>query len=347
MNEHDSQAAALATFLARNSHEAPAVPGSTVIYRALPGAYFDLLPAGAPPQCLQTSKPLADELERLGCGVVAAPAGPFSRAIVFATKHREEVLHHMALAAEGLAEGGELLVVAANTLGAPSLERRCAELMGGIESFSKHKCKVIRSVKRTAGVDAGLLAQWREAGELRRVPATGCYACPGIFSWKSIDAGSRLLAAHLPASLRGRGADLGAGYGFLSHAALKRAPGIEELHLFEAERKALDAARRNLADGPQSARLEFHWADVTAGLDCADLDFVIMNPPFHAGRGAVPDLGRAFVRAALRALRPGGRLLMVANRHLPYESEIQQLSGVMDSAEQDQGYKVILAHKAA
>lgn len=347
MNEHESQAAALAAYLGRNSHAAPTVPGDTVIFRALPGIYLDCLPAGQPPQCLQTSKPLADELERQGYRVVAEPEGLITRAIVFATKHREEVLYHLALAAERLAEGGELLVVAANTLGAPSLERRCAELMGGVESYSKHKCKVLRSVKRTAEIDAGRLAQWREAGTLRRIPATGCFACPGLFSWKSLDAGSLLLGARLPADLQGRGADLGAGYGYLSHAALERAPGIVELHLFEAERKALEAARLNLAESRTSARVEFHWADVTAGLGCAGLDFVIMNPPFHAGRGAVPALGRAFVRAALLALRPGGRLLMVANRHLPYEGEIQQLSGVIDSALQEQGYKIILTHRAA
>ena len=43
----------------------------------------------------------------------------------------------------------------------------------------------------------------------------------GIFSADHIDPGSALLAEHLPKNLRGRVADLGAGWGFLSRAALE------------------------------------------------------------------------------------------------------------------------------
>ena len=49
-----------------------------------------------------------------------------------------------------------------------------------------------------------------------------------------------------------------------------------------------------------------------------------MNPPFHQGRKADPDLGRAFIDAAARALKPKGALWLVANRHLPYESHLGQ-----------------------
>jgi 16S rRNA (guanine1207-N2)-methyltransferase len=265
--------------------------------------------------------------------------------VVFATKHKEEVLFHLALGAASLVEGGRLILVAANTLGASSLERRCVELMGPVEHTSKHKCRVIRAVKSAATLDEARLRAWREAGVMRRVAETGLVACPGLFSWKSLDTGSRLLADRLPANLAGRGADLGAGYGFLSREALRRAEGIGELHLFEAECKALRAAERNLADVSGGRVVQFHWSDVTAGLPVTGLDFVLMNPPFHAGRGAVTMLGQAFVREALRALKPGGRLWLVANRHLPYEAEIQAMGGVVAESEQREGYKIIQARK--
>ena len=345
MNEQESQSAALDVFIEREARDLIPAGGVVAVYRAVPGNYLPRLGQAATLHAMQTEKPLADELSRLGCLANELPSSPSRLAIVFATKHREEVLYHLALAAENLEEGGMLLVTAANTLGAPSLERRTAELMGGVESFCKHKCRVFHAVKRSDRMNLDLLQEWKQAGALRRMEVTGYYSCPGLFSWKSIDLGSHLLADSLPADLRGCGADLGSGYGYLSHMALLRSPGIKTLHLFEAERKALDAAERNLAEFQQQCDLHFHWADVTAGLGLSGLDFVIMNPPFHVGRGSLPALGRSFVQAALRALKPGGRLFMVANRHLPYEAEIQAMSAEVKHVVQDNGFKRIVAIK--
>jgi 16S rRNA (guanine1207-N2)-methyltransferase len=71
-------------------------------------------------------------------------------------------------------------------------------------------------------------------------------------------------------------------------------------------------------------------------------DFIVSTPPFHAQqRSERPDLGRAFIAAAADALRAGGRLLLVANRHLPYESELSaRFDAVRTLAERD-GFKVI------
>ena len=52
-------------------------------------------------------------------------------------------------------------------------------------------------------------------------------------------------------------------------------------------------------------------------------DAVIMNPPFHQGRAAEPDLGVGFIAAAARILKPQGRLTLVANRQLPYEAALE------------------------
>jgi len=343
MNEQESQAAALDIYLERESHVLPESGCGVLIYRAVPGDYLLRLGKTRDVHGIQTDKPMADELSRLGYLQDEPPANRVRLAIVFATKHREEVLYHLALAADHLEEGGILIVTAANTLGAPSLERRTAELMGGVESFCKHKCRVFQAVKRSDRMNLELLQAWKQAGELRRIEATGYYSRPGLFSWKGIDLGSRLLAESLPADLHGCGADLGAGYGYLSRMALEQSSGIRVLHLFEAERKALDAARRNLAEFESRCELHFHWADVMAGLGVSGLDFVLMNPPFHVGRGALPALGRSFVQAALKALKPGGRLFMVANRHLPYEGEIQALSAIVESEVQDSGFKLIVA----
>ena len=91
------------------------------------------------------------------------------------------------------------------------------------------------------------------------------------------------------------------------------------------------------------ATLGFHWHDVTTGVAQA-YDVIVSNPPFHAqGRADRPDLGRAFLGAAADALRPGGRLLLVANRHLPYESLLQSRFARHRVLAQQHGFKVIEA----
>jgi len=335
------QASALDKFLDQHPIESK---GDILILRAVPGEYLRRF-SGRSIVCQQTYKPDADALARFGVNVVTDPDAPCDLCIVFATKHKEETLYHMARAASLLEEGGSLVVSAANDLGAPSLEKRCAELLGGVQSFSKHKCRVFRGRKASGRLNEELMASWLRAGQLQPISGTDLVSRPGVFSWNRIDPGSRLLAEYLPEDLGGHGADLGAGYGYLSHTLLSRSHAVTELHLFEAEQKALEAARRNLAAFASGVRLHFHWHDVTAGLPIDRLDFVIMNPPFHTGRDAEPGLGQAFIRVALASLKSGGRLYFVANRHLPYEKVIRTFAGREKTLAERDGYKVMEVRK--
>jgi 16S rRNA (guanine1207-N2)-methyltransferase len=138
---------------------------------------------------------------------------------------------------------------------------------------------------------------------------------PGIFSWDRIDDGSALLARHLPDDLSGHVADFGCGWGYLSREVLARSRGVSRIDLIDSEHRALEAARANLAD----PRASFHWLDLAAEPAPATYDAIVCNPPFHVGRAAEPALGQGIIGAAARALRPGGRFYMVANRGLPYE----------------------------
>ena len=95
----------------------------------------------------------------------------------------------------------------------------------------------------------------------------------------------------------------------------KHSPGIQHIDLIDAEHLALDAARTNITD----ERAAFHWLDLTTEAPPHTYDAIICNPPFHTGRASTPELGQQVIDAASRALRPGGRFYMVANRGLPYE----------------------------
>lgn len=166
----------------------------------------------------------------------------------------------------------------------------------------------------------------------------GFWTAPGVFSADAVDLASALLVDALPEKLGAQVADLGAGWGFLSAHVLTR-PDVEAVHLVEASHMALECARRNVTD----ARARFHWEDATTWQAPHRMDAIVMNPPFHVGRAAEPQVGQAFARAAARLLRPSGDLWMVANRHLPYEQELAGLFGHVAEIGGDARFKLFHA----
>jgi 16S rRNA (guanine1207-N2)-methyltransferase len=285
----------------------------------------------------QPFKPLAVEWEKAGHARVDAPGGTWPVVLLLPGKSRDEALAAFATAYDLLENGGTLVVAMANLAGAQRFEKELERAAGKIVSLQKHKCRAFHAVK-DGGWDAALLAEWRQLGEPREVDGFTVEA--GIFSADHIDPGSALLAEHLPKNLRGRVADLGAGWGYLSRIALEKNPDLKEVHLFEADARALDCARKNLTD----PRCHFHWHDVAAGLP-DKFENVVMNPPFHSGQSTDIGLGRAFVRSAAASLRMGGRIFLVANRQLPYEAELDELGLVWRKPVEDATYKLLFAEK--
>ena len=177
-------------------------------------------------------------------------------------------------------------------------------------------------------------------GAPRFVEDLQLWSQPGIFSWNRIDPGSALLAQHLPI-LSGRGADLGCGIGYLSGPIL-RSPEVQHLTLLDIDRRAVEAARRNIQD----PRAEIRWSDVRTGDPrLASLNFVVMNPPFHDGGSEDRALGVGFIRRAAEMLRIGGSCWLVANRHLPYEAELKPLFKRVVVIAETGGYKIFEARK--
>jgi 16S rRNA (guanine1207-N2)-methyltransferase len=135
--------------------------------------------------------------------------------------------------------------------------------------------------------------------------------------------------------LVGRGADFGCGIGHLALGVLgSRA--VTDLELVDLDRRAVACARLNVAD----PRAHFRHADVRRLGAAADLDFVVMNPPFHDGGREDRDLGVAFIEAAARGLKRGGACWLTANRHLPYEQALARSFKDVRLKAQAQGYKV-------
>lgn len=291
--------------------------------------------------CEQSSKPEADALQRSGF-VLAAESDTTQHPLVLVLppRQRDEARALYARAIQRTAPGGRVLACLGNDEGAKSGEADLVKLAGSVGHLSKNKCRAFWTAPLHGAADPALQQVWLQLDAPRPIAGGRFVSRPGVFAWDRIDAASALLAMQLPPDLRGEAADLGAGYGYLSCELLARCPGIVSLDLYEAERRALDLARINLSG---REHVGYHWHDVTTGLE-RRYDVIVSNPPFHAqGRADRPDIGRRFIAVAGQALRPGGRLWMVANRHLAYEAELARHFQNVRVAAQEQGFKVFEA----
>ncbi len=283
-------------------------------------------------QIITGFKPDFDAFERLGfdCATEAEVEadGRFAASLVLAP--RAKALGQSLIAAAAALTDGPVIVDGAKTDGIEALLKACRKRADVGPALSKAHGKLFH-FRAGPGFE-----DWA-TGDLHPVEG-GFVTAPGVFSADGIDPASRLLGDRLPEKLGRVVADLGAGWGYLSARVLERAS-VEQLHLVEADFTALACARRNITE----SRVQFHWADATQWRLEAPLDCVVSNPPFHTGRKAEPAIGQAFIQAAARVLSPKGQLFLVANRHLPYESFLEQTFAEVGEFGGDARFKLLRA----
>lgn len=127
---------------------------------------------------------------------------------------------------------------------------------------------------------------------------------------------------------RPRMVDVGTGSGCIALALAEELPEAE-IHATEISPAALEIARANAARLGMDHRVQFHEADLLAGLGRESMDFVVSNPPYvgesdfverqvfeHEPRNAVfagktgAEVIERLVPQARAVLKPGGWLIM-------------------------------------
>lgn len=144
-------------------------------------------------------------------------------------------------------------------------------------------------------------------------------ALPGVFSADALDEGSALLLAHTP-PLHGRVLDLGCGAGVIGAVLAHRYPDIK-LELCDINALALESSRRTLAANGMHG--EVHASDMLSDI-APGIDFLITNPPFHAGLNTLYAPTEQMITAAPGRLAKGGKMLLVANAFLRYPPYLER-----------------------
>lgn len=266
----------------------------------------------------------------------------FDIVMIGGRKQQDERRAQIAAALLRVKRGGLVICAAANDAGGKRLPDDFAALGLDAQSESKHHCRITWAT--ADGYDRAAAAQALESGAARAMDIDGhlTWTQPGLFGWDRRDRGSELLLRCLPDGFDGAGADLGCGTGLLARAMLARNPAITEVACVDADARAVAMTARNIDD----TRARTYWLAVGDEiLPFENLRWVVMNPPFHAGKTTSAAAGVAFIAAAAKCLRAGGVLWMVANAHLPYEAALGAVFRRHEKIAEEHGFKVYKAIK--
>jgi 16S rRNA (guanine1207-N2)-methyltransferase len=295
------------------------------LYGILPPEFLDV---GAEPRQYSPLHPEAQALEQ-------CPEGRMSNMSMLAPFGTIERRYALALALRALAPRGGLTVMAPKDKGGARLKQELRHFGCDVVEEARRHFRICTCLRSDILVG---LAEAMADGEPRLLDALALWTQPGVFSWTRLDPGSTLLLSKLPAMV-GRGADFGCGIGYLS-ASILASPDVQHLTLIDIDRRAIDCARRNIND----PRASFLWGDV-AFCQLDNLDFVVMNPPFHDAGIENQSLGQTFIVRAHAALRIKGVCWLTANRHLPYEGALTSLFKSVTLKADIDGFKIYEAVK--
>ncbi|MCF2528122.1 methyltransferase [Yinghuangia soli] len=168
----------------------------------------------------------------------------------------------------------------------------------------------------------------------------------GVFCAERLDIGTRFLLAHLPQrSGAEHVVDLGCGNGVVGTAAALGNPEARVTFVDESYQAVASAAatyRANVGE-PADRGAEFTVADGLDGFPSGTADLVLNNPPFHSHQATTDQTAWRMFTGSRAALRPGGELWVVGNRHLGYHVKLKRIFGNCEVVASDRKFVVMRA----
>ncbi|CAM4152429.1 methyltransferase [Vreelandella rituensis] len=246
-----------------------------------------------------------------------APTGP---CVLFWPKAHRLGLWWLAWLCAELPNGTPLALVGENHGGIKRVPKVLAEL--GLQSDkldSARRCSLF--VTRTAKLSQSPDDAWTEFS----AAGLSLASHPGVFGHGKLDEGTALLLETLTQTLPpnvDNVLDMGCGDGVLAASLAKQGRSVTavDVNLF-----AVEATRRTLSANQLQG--EVLASDVYQALAGRRFDAIISNPPFHQERAIDYGPTGRLIQEAPGYLRPGGRLIVVANAFLPYPDLLEKTFG--------------------
>lgn len=254
------------------------------------------------------------------------PTGPFDLVVLRIPKQAAYLAWILRWINGALAEGGEILAGGMiKHLPDRSVDVFSEAVVTDEVLPARKKARVIACRGGSAFL-SGWSGQWK-GYRLEGALSLRVEALPAVFARDRLDIGTRELLPQIPEAVAqvpagGRILDLACGNGVLGLSALACRPELE-VHFSDVSSQAIASVEHNLASLAGSPAVQL-WHQDGIAREAPDYQLILLNPPFHEG-GVVGDhIALRLFRDAARHLAPGGRVLMVGNRHLGYHRSLKK-----------------------
>ncbi len=226
-----------------------------------------------------------------------------------------------------LPEGTQVLIGAkAKSINKPLLELFARNLGPASASLTWKKTRVITCITDGKARALPNETQW-SIPELNLEITNLC----NVFAAGKLDIGARIMLDNMPKGNFKSIIDLGCGNGVLGLKAKQVFPEAY-IHFVDDSEMAVESARRNWAlnkldtPGLVGEQATFSWDDCLTHLNAGVRpDLILCNPPFHQGEAITDHIAWQMFLQSWRALKNGGILHVVGNRHLAYHVKLQRI----------------------
>lgn len=258
---------------------------------------------------------------------------------------RQKALLEMMLdcAASLLAEDGVLWLAGENKAGIKSADKLLKLHFGQVRKLDNARHCTLYEAGKALTASPFNPNLYRQEWQLTCKPAEIMITSyPGVFAHGRLDAGTALLLETL-ATLNPEGdvLDFACGTGLIGACISANHPHAS-VTLLDSSALALRACEETLAANRLAGSVL-----ASDGLTEVEnsFDFIISNPPIHAGIKTDSRLSLQLLESAHDHIRHGGMLILVANIHLPYENWLSQKFKQCTELIANTHYKVIAAIK--
>ncbi len=248
-----------------------------------------------------------------------------------------------------LSAGGKVYIAGGNKEGIRSALNHAGSLFGNLEILHYEKgYRIAMAVKneKTTTVPEVFSNPYLDHSVYNKFSVnTGSlsymiHSRPGVFCWDRVDKGTELLISKMTIKPGETVLDLGCGNGIIGCFAAGMTTPQGTVFLVDNDICAVEASRRTIVSN-HLTNCHVLQSDCTAAVKDISFDVVVTNPPFHQAKETAYEVARQFIYDAACILKPLGRLYLVANRFLPYESWVKHAFGNIVLEYQDSRYKIL------
>lgn len=166
------------------------------------------------------------------------------------------------------------------------------------------------------------------------------FTSSGVFSYKRIDSGTRLLIESMILPDAGSILDLGCGYGPVGIVAAKINPNLE-VWMTDVNERAVELASRN-ADRNRASNIRIIRGFLYEPVRQMSFDTILANPPISAGSNKLESI----IEGSMRHLKSGGSIQLVVKTNKGGRNLsrlLEQYYGRFEIIGRKGGYRVLKA----